>query len=100
MGRPLFPSDEAGRRGGGIALWSALKKLDLLLPFPAGEEGSCDRLSMVRSDRDGLAFLAAGFAGSASLSGMHSDSFSRKPAREDAREAERKALKSPRTSSP
>lgn len=55
----LLDIAEAGRSGGGMLL-SALKKLDLRLPLPpAGEEGNCDRLSIVRSERDGRdAFLA------------------------------------------
>jgi len=48
---------EAGRSGGGMLL-SALKKLDLRLPFfGAGDEGSCERLSMVLSERDCLLFF-------------------------------------------
>jgi len=55
----LLPLDvtEAGRGGGGMLL-SALKKLDLRLPFfGAGDDGSCDRLSMVLSERDCLLFF-------------------------------------------
>lgn len=48
---------EAGRSGGGMLL-SALKKLDLRLPFfGAGDDGSCERLSMVLSERDCLLFF-------------------------------------------
>jgi hypothetical protein len=105
--RSLFPSDEAGRIGGGIEL-SALKKLDLLLlPLPpAGDDGSCDKLSIVRSDSEGRDFLGtgpgAGFEDSDSCSGIHSGSASRNPALEDAlddaREADRNASRSPNSS--
>jgi hypothetical protein len=53
----LFDIAEAGRSGGGMLL-SALKKLDLRLPLPgAGEDGNCDRLSIVLSDNDGRDFF-------------------------------------------
>jgi hypothetical protein len=76
IGRPL-DSAEAGLRGGGIEL-SALKKLDLrLVLLAAGEDGSCDRLSIVLSESDGRDFLGAGFSGSASSSSrVSSGSFS------------------------
>lgn len=62
-GRRLLPSAEAGRAGGGMEV-SPLKKLDLRLPLPpAGDWGSCDRLSIVRSDNDGRDFRGAGFEG-------------------------------------
>lgn len=89
---------DAGRSGGAIGL-SEEKKLDRLRPLTAGEAGSCERLSIVLSDNDGLAFLDPEGLGSASLSNAWSGSFSRNPAREDARDAERKASKSPSTSS-
>lgn len=57
----LLPLDvtEAGRSGGGMLL-SALKKLDLRLPFfDPGDDGSCDRLSMVLSESDCLLFFLA-----------------------------------------
>jgi hypothetical protein len=98
VGRLLFPRAEPGRGGGGIEL-SAVKKLDLLLPLPAGEAGSCDRLSIVRSESDGRDFLLGGSTGSWSLSRAVSPSCSWKPARDDAREADRKPSKSPSTSS-
>lgn len=59
IGRLLFPSWEPGRGGGAIGL-SAEKKLDLRLVFPAGDDGSCDKLSTVRSDNDGRDFLVVG----------------------------------------
>ena len=63
---PLLDIAEAGRSGGGMLL-SALKKLDLRLPFPAaGEEGSCERLSIVRSEREGRDFLVAAISGACS----------------------------------
>jgi hypothetical protein len=63
IGLPLERA-EAGLRGGGIEL-SALKKLDLRLVLPtAGEDGSCDRLSMVLSESDGRDFLGVAFTGS------------------------------------
>lgn len=55
----LLPFDkaEAGLAGGPIDS-PLLKKLGLLRVFPAtGEEGSCDRLSIVLSDKDGRDFL-------------------------------------------
>jgi hypothetical protein len=62
IGLPL-DSAEAGLSGGGIEL-SALKKLDLRLVLPAaGEDGSCDRLSMVLSESDGRDFLGVAFTG-------------------------------------
>lgn len=56
----LFDMADAGRRGGGMLL-SWLKKLDLRrLPLPpAGEEGSCERLSMVLSESEGRGLLLA-----------------------------------------
>lgn len=86
--------------GGGIEL-SALKKLDRLLPLlPAGEAGTCDRLSIVLSDNDGRTFLGAGATtgavstGLISSSNADSGSGSRSPALED----DRNASKSPNTS--
>lgn len=57
---PLLDMAEAGRSGGGMLL-SALKKLDLRLPFApaAGDEGRLARLSMVRSESDGRDFFFA-----------------------------------------
>lgn len=56
-GRLLFDMADAGRKGGGIVL-SALKKLDLRRVLPAaGDEGSCDKLSIVLSDKDGRDFF-------------------------------------------
>ena len=55
----LLPFDkaEAGLGGGPIES-PLLKKLGLLRVLPAaGEEGSCDKLSIVLSDRDGRDFL-------------------------------------------
>ena len=75
---------DAGRGGGGMLL-SALKKLGRRLAFPtAGEDGSCDRLSMVLSDSDGRDFFLGDFSGSVALSSINSDSesLSRKPALE------------------
>ena len=68
VGRRLPPNAEAGRIGGGIEL-SALKKLDLRLDLPAGDDGSWDKLSMVRSDSDGRDFLAIGAGGATSSTG-------------------------------
>lgn len=84
FGLLLFDIADAGRSGGGMLL-SALKKLDLRLPFPgAGDDGNCDRLSMVRSESDGRDFFVETFLGSASSSRTcsGSGSFSRKPALE------------------
>jgi hypothetical protein len=106
----LFDMAEAGRSGGGMLL-SALKKLDLRLPFPpAGDEGSCDRLSTVLSKSDGRLFFFPVFSpcsGSGSgpsereYSGLAS--LSRKPALElaleDALEADRKPSRLPNVSS-
>jgi hypothetical protein len=85
---------------------SALKKLDLLLDLPpAGDDGSCDKLSMVLSDSEGRAFRAEGAgAGTAltvsgSLSSSISGSCSLNPAREDALEAERNPSRAPNVSS-
>lgn len=66
-----FDMAEAGRRGGGILL-SWLKKLDLrCLPLPfAGEDGNCDKLSIVLSDSDGRDFLFTN--SSTSTSGTYS----------------------------
>jgi hypothetical protein len=62
----LLDIAEAGRRGGGILL-SALKKLDLRRPLLcAGDEGSCARLSIVRSERDGRDFFFAASSSSGS----------------------------------
>jgi hypothetical protein len=100
----LFDMADAGRRGGGMLL-SWLKKLDLrplLLPF-AGEEGSWARLSMVRSESEGRDFLFSGSSGctSGAYSGEELLSWrpALEPAREDARDAERKPLRLPNTSS-
>jgi hypothetical protein len=107
VGRPPFDIAEAGLNGGGIE-FSALKKLDRRLPFaPAGDGGTCERLSIVRSESEGRTFLILGFVSSTSrsFSGIYicSGSASRKPACESARdealEAERKPSKSPSTSS-
>jgi len=103
----LLDIAEAGRKGGGILL-SALKKLDLRRPLLcAGEEGSCERLSIVRSESDGRDFFFA--AGSDSTSGslwsaqLGSGSSSRypalEPALEDAREADLKPSRLPSASS-
>lgn len=94
---------EAGRSGGGMEL-SALKKLDLRLAFPpAGEGGTCDKLSMVLSESDGRLFFLATLWGSGSFSSAHSSSWSRCPAlelaRDDALDAERKPSKLPNASS-
>lgn len=95
---------EAGRSGGGMLL-SALKKLDLRLPLPpAGDDGTCDKLSMVLSESDGRLFLVAALA-SGSVSRANSGSTSlpwcpaRELAREEALEAERKPSKPPNASS-
>ena len=75
---PLLDMAEAGRRGGGMLL-SALKKLDLRLPFAlAGDDGSWDRLSTVLSDSDGRDFfvVAASTAGSSSITLSGSGSLS------------------------
>lgn len=86
-------------------LLSALKKLDLRLAFPgAGDDGSCDRLSIVRSESDGRGFLVEAFgAGSSSVTSSGSGSFSRKPALEsaleDALEADLNPSKLPNVSS-
>lgn len=100
----LFDMADAGRRGGGMLLYW-LKKLDLrplLLPF-AGEEGSWARLSMVRSESEGRDFLFSGSSGctSGAYSGEELLSWrpALEPAREDARDAERKPLRLPNTSS-
>jgi hypothetical protein len=104
----LFDMAEAGRSGGGMLL-SAVKKLDLRLPFPpAGDEGSCDRLSMVRSERDGRLFffsVFSTFSGSGSLCTAYSGlaSLSRNPALElaleEALEADLKPSRLPNVSS-
>jgi hypothetical protein len=104
---PLLDIAEAGRSGGGMLL-SALKKLDLRLPFPGpGEDGNVAKLSMVLSESDGLDFFFVPALGSAS------DSFSRTrsgssslslkpvldPAREDALDADRNPSRLPNASS-
>lgn len=98
---------EAGRSGGGILL-SALKKLDRRLPLPpAGDGGSCDKLSIVRSDSDGRLFLVERVLSSGSGSSWSaysgSASFSwnpaLEPALEEALDAERKPSKLPNASS-
>ena len=107
----LLPFDmaEAGRSGGGMLL-SPLKKLDLRLPFfGAGDDGSCDRLSIVLSESEGLLFffcVCSGWPGWSSSSEMAlsgSGSLSRKPAlelaREDALEADLKPSSLPNVSS-
>lgn len=70
---PLLDMAEAGLNGGGMLL-SALKKLDLRLPFErAGDDGKFDRLSMVLSDNEGRDFLLGGSpASSTSGSGLGS----------------------------
>lgn len=95
---------EAGRRGGPMEL-SWLKKLDLrrlVLPF-AGEEGRCDRLSMVRSESEGRDFLVGGssgtYSGEEELSWKPARESAREPACEEAPEADRKPSRRPRTSS-
>jgi hypothetical protein len=103
VGRLPFDKAEAGLGGGPIES-PLLKKLDLRRPLPpAGEVGNCDRLSTVRSDREGRDFLTAGAGSSASASSACCGSVSWKPARElaleDALEAERNASRSPKTSS-
>lgn len=102
VGRLPFDNAEAGRAGGPIDS-PLLKKLDLLRPLlPAGDEGSWDRLSIVRSDREGRDCPTAGLWASTSFSNAYSDSFPLNPARElareDALEADRNASKSPSTS--
>jgi hypothetical protein len=73
---PLLDIAEAGRSGGGMLL-SALKKFDLRLPFPpAGDEGSWERLSIVRSERDGRDFFVVAGSGAGSGSGSTGDSAS------------------------
>lgn len=73
---PLLDIADAGRSGGGMLL-SALKKLDLRLPFPpAGDEGSWERLSMVRSERDGRDFFVVAGSGAGAGSGSTGDSAS------------------------
>jgi hypothetical protein len=72
---PLLDMAEAGRSGGGILL-SALKKLDLRLPFPpAGDDGSSDKLSIVLSESDGRDFFLVA-AGSGRVSCSIGDSSS------------------------
>jgi hypothetical protein len=105
---PLLDMAEAGRSGGGMLL-SALKKLDLRLPFPAaGEEGSWARLSMVLSESDcllDLIFVAVwgSVSGSFSRTWSGSSSLSLKPAldpaREEALEADRNPSRLPNASS-
>jgi hypothetical protein len=102
---PLLDIAEAGRSGGGMLL-SALKKLDLRLPFPGpGEGGSVAKLSMVLSDSEGLDFffVLCSASGSFSETRSGSSSFSLKPAldpaREDALDAERYPSKLPNASS-
>lgn len=56
LGRLWSPVQKAGRAGGGILL-STLKKLDFLTELPIGEDGSCCKLSIVRSDSDMRDFL-------------------------------------------
>lgn len=103
VGRLPLDDAEAGLGGGPIESL-LVKKLDLRRPLlPAGEEGNCDRLSTVRSDKDGRDFLTAGPGASSSMSSAYCGSLSWKSARElaleDALEAERNASKSPSTSS-
>jgi hypothetical protein len=105
---PLLDMAEAGRSGGGMVL-SALKKLDLRLPFPpAGEDGSWARLSMVLSESDcllGFCFTAVWGSGESSFSWTWSGSspLSLKPAldpaREEALDADRNPFKLPNASS-
>lgn len=100
----LFDMADAGRSGGGMVL-SWLKKLDLRrLPLPfAGDEGSCDRLSMVLSDSDRGDILLVTSSGSTSGTYSGEELLSWKPALEpaleDALEAERKPSRLPNTSS-
>jgi hypothetical protein len=104
----LFDIAEAGRSGGGMLL-SALKKLDLRLPFPpAGDEGSCDRLSTVLSESDWRLFffpVFSLFSGSGSSGSTYSGLAvsSRNPALElaleDALEADLKPSRLPNISS-
>jgi hypothetical protein len=104
----LFDIAEAGRSGGGMLL-SALKKLDLRLPFPAaGDDGSCERLSIVLSESDGRLFFLSVFStcsGSGSSESAYSGlaSLSRSPARElaleEARDADLKPSRLPNVSS-
>lgn len=105
VGLLVFDIAEAGLKGGGMVL-SALKKLDLRRVLPAaGEEGSCDRLSTVRSDSEGRDFFFGDISCSTAVSSTGSccGSSSRKPAREpaldDAREAALKPSRLPRASS-
>lgn len=91
---------EVDRNGGGKPL-SAPKKLDLRLPFlPAGDEGRCERLWMVRSESEGR---GVSLESSPALSDTNSLSLSLHPALdpalEDAREAERKSSRLPSASS-
>jgi hypothetical protein len=94
------PRADAGRLGGGMEL-STLKKLDCLLPLATGD-ATCDKLSIVRSDKDGRGARLFPSTATWSVSPMPSSSryacsSSRNPAREDVPEvdAERKASKSP-----
>lgn len=89
---------DAGREGGGMLL-SGLKNPEFLRPFTAGEDGRCDRLSMVRSTNDGLEDFEARVCGSVRSSLVYSGSPSRNPARDEARDDERNPSKSPKPSS-
>lgn len=96
----LLPLDvaDAGRSGGGMLL-SLLKKLDLRLPFfGAGEDGSCDRLSMVLSESEGRCWSEPSET-AASCSASLSWCAARELAREDALEADLKPSRRPNVSS-
>lgn len=62
VGRLLLLDKAEDERRGGPMVLSAAKKLERRRVLPAaGDEGSCDRLSTVRSDSDGRDFfLGAG----------------------------------------
>lgn len=99
----LLDMAEAGRRGGGMLL-SALKKLDRrLVLLPAGDEGSWERLSIVRSDNEGRDFRGVPCSGSLLMAKSCSASSSREPsldpALEEALEDERNPSKLPNASS-
>lgn len=72
VGRLPLDNAEAGLGGGPIDS-PLLKKLGLRRPLPpAGEEGNCARLSMVRSDKDGRDFLTTGAGAGAGASSSRS----------------------------
>ena len=104
----LLPLDvaEAGRSGGGMLL-SPLKKLDLRGPFlDIGEDGICERLSMVLSEREGrlsCPWRPPWWSDASDTPPSCSGSLSRCPslelAREDALEADLKPSSRPNASS-